>query len=75
MVNVLDPVTLSGEGQYNLDSLKMFEVTQSFLGLDENVKKCQNKMPFDNCTTSHYLDTIRKKCKCLPFTVNSLEEV
>ena len=53
----------------------MIEVTQSYLGLDKNTKKCQNAMSFDNCTTNYYLDTIRKKCQCLPFTINSLKEV
>ena len=70
-----DPVTLSGEGQYNLNSLKLIEVTQSFLGLDEKAKKCQNRESFDNCTTNNYLDTIRMKCKCLPHAVNILGKV
>ena len=70
-----DPVTLSGEGQYNLNSLKKFEVTPSFHGLDESTKECQTKSSFDNCTTNFYLDTVRKKCKCLPFTIYNLNEV
>ncbi len=53
----------------------MIEVTPSFDGLDESTKKCQMKKSFDNCTTNYYLDTVRKKCKCLPFTINNLEEV
>ena len=70
-----DPVTFSGEGQYNLDSLKMIDVTESFLGIDENVIKCQDKVFFDNCTTKYYIETIKKKCKCLPVSINTLEEV
>ena len=70
-----DPVTLSGEGQYNLNILKMIDVTPSFLGLDENIKKCQNKESFDYCTTHYYLDTIRKKCNCVPLAINTLEKV
>ena len=70
-----DPVTFSGEGQYNLDSLKMIDVTESFLGLDENVIKCQDKVFFDNCTTKYYIETIKKECKCLPVSINTLEKV
>ena len=70
-----DPVTLSGEGQYNLNSLKMIDVTESFLELDENVIKCQDKVFFDNCTTKYYLEIIKKKCECLPVLINTLEEV
>ena len=66
-----DPVTLSGEGQYNLNSLKKIEVTQSFLGLDRDDRNCQNVESFDNCTTSFYIDNIITKCKCLPLSINT----
>ena len=65
-----DPVTLHGQGQYNLNNLRNIEVTKSFLGLDEDAKKCQNKESYDNCTTNYYHDNIRKKCGCLPLTIN-----
>ena len=65
-----DPVTLHGQGQYNLNNLRNIEVTKSFLGLDEDVKKCQNKESYDNCTTNYYHDNIRKKCGCLQLTIN-----
>ena len=72
---ILDPVTLIGEGNYNLNILKDVEVTDSFLGLDESVRQCQNNEPYDNCTTRHYIENVRKNCGCLPLAVNSFEKV
>ena len=53
----------------------MIDVTESFLGLDENVIKCQDKVFFDDCTTKYYIETIKKNCKCLPVSINILKEV
>ena len=45
-------------------------VTEDFLGLDEDDRKCQYEEPLNNCTTRQYLDTMREKCGCLPFNIN-----
>ena len=67
----LDPVKLSGEGEYNLDILKRIEVTDSFLGLDEEVIMCEKgNNTFDNCTTSFYRKQMRRDCGCLPYSIN-----
>ena len=39
----LEPIKLIGEGEYNLDTLKEIEVTESYLGLDQYVRECQEK--------------------------------
>ena len=62
-----------GEGEYNLNVLKDIKVTESFLGLDKDVRGCQNDEPYDNCTTRHYLDTILNNCGCLPFMLRPSE--
>ena len=51
----LDPVELIGEGQYNLNTLKEIVVTDSFLGLPEKDKSCQNVETYDDCITRHSL--------------------
>ena len=56
-------MTIFGEGEYNLNSLNEVKVTDSFLGLDLKTRKCQNKEPFENCTTRQYSE-IFKKCGC-----------
>ena len=57
---------LFGEGQYNINDIKEIKVSQSYLRLDRDVRNCQNNEQFDNCTTTHYLDTILGECGCLP---------
>ena len=65
-------MTLSGEGEYNLNILKEIEVTDSFYELDNEVRKCQSykgKDTFDNCTTRYFLEQMGLKCGCLPFAI------
>ena len=62
----LEQVELMGEGEYNLNALTAIEVTDSYLGLDPDVKHCQNEEPIHNCTTRQYRDTVLAECECLP---------
>ena len=59
-----------GEGEYNLNVLKESEVTDSFLGLSKEDRKCQNEEAYVKCTTRHYIDTMKKKCGCLPLSIS-----
>ena len=60
---------LIGEGEYNINSVKELTVTDSFLGLDEEDKGCQNEEPLHNCTTRIYHDTISEHCGCQPINM------
>ena len=72
---ILEPVHLVGEGEYNLNALKEIKSTESYLGLDEGVRECQNDEPQDNCTTRQYVDSLLQQCGCLPFNIKlSIEE-
>ena len=68
MVSLLDPVTLYGEGEYNLNALKEILVTESFLGLSQEAKDCQNTETFNDCVTKNYLEQMRQECECLPLS-------
>ena len=68
--NYLDPVSLFGEAQYNLNNLKEIYVTDSFLGLERNTRNCQSIETFDDCTTRLYLEKLRTQCGCLPLSVS-----
>ena len=70
MFDSLDPVMLSGEGQYNLHSLQEIAVTDSFLGLDRVTRNCQTIETIEDCETRLYLEKIREKCRCLPLSVS-----
>ena len=48
-----------GEGNYALTAVKEISVTQSFLGLKEEDKKCQNLESLEDCSTKGYLQSIR----------------
>ena len=75
MFSTLDPVQLTGEGEYNLNSLKEEEVTESFLGMDQSVRGCQNEEHYDECTTRHYIENMQKKCGCLPLSIALSDQV
>ena len=44
-------------------------MTESYLGLDQETRECQNKEPFYNCTTRAYLEIVLKVCGCLPANI------
>ena len=71
----LEPLLLIGEGEYNLNNLKQILVTDSFFGLESNIKHCQNKESLYNCTTRNHLHTILRQCGCLPFGFSNEDPV
>ena len=74
-VFTVDPVQLTGEGEYNLNSIKEEEVTQSFLRMDQSVRGCQNQEHYDECTTRQYIENMREKCGCLPLSIALSDQV
>ena len=70
-----EPVKMIGGGEYNLDNLKEIKGADSYLGLDLDVRDCQNDEPFDNCTTKHYVDGLIEKCGCLPVNLRISNKV
>ena len=64
-----------GEGEYNLNVLKEIAATDSYLGMHENVRGCQNRESQHNCTTRHYLDALQAKCGCFPINIQVSDEV
>ena len=71
----VDPVQLTGEGEYNLNSIKEEEVTESFLGIDQAVRGCQNQEHYDDCTTRQYIEHMRENCGCLPLSMALFDQV
>ena len=68
---ILDPETLHGEGEYNLNILKEVKVTDSFMELDEDVRECQNQEHYIDCTTNNFIEEMRQQCGCLPLSIRS----
>ena len=73
----LEPVKLSGEGEYNLDVIKEIRLTESYHELEKDIKGCEDKIdkPFDNSTTKNYINTLVEECRCLPFHIRLSDEV
>ena len=70
-----EPLKLYGEGEYNLDGIKNIVVTESYLGLNEDIRRCQNEEAFEVCTTKLYKSALMSKFNCLPFNINENNEV
>ena len=66
---------LIGEGVYNLNELKVIEVTDSFLSMDQEDRKCQSNEPILNCTTKNYMEELMKQCGCISFNTRSSDKV
>ena len=71
----LESMKFIGEGQYNLNTLKTIEVTESYLGLGQDVIQCQNVETIQNCTTRQYTESLQHKCGCLPITMTLSNKV
>ena len=50
-------------------------VTDSFMGLDKNTRKCQNFETYNGCKTQLYIDSMIEKCGCLPLSLKLSEKV
>ena len=69
MLTILEPVLLRGEGKYNLNAVNEIKVTESYLGLEQNIIGCQNEESLVSCTTRKHIDTFLQQCGCLPFNL------
>ena len=65
-----DDLTLPAEnGEYKIRVFKEIQVTDNFLGLGENVRKCQPRKLFDECIQNSHVDMIKTFCGCLPLSL------
>ena len=70
-----EPIKMKGEGKYNLNNVKQIVLTDSYHGLNINVKRCQNEEDVNDCTTRKFLDKVLQLCKCLPFSIRTSHNV
>ena len=66
------PISVYGEGTYSLTGVKEMKTTAEYLGLGEDIRKCQNREPFEECTTRNYIDSTVRKCNCVPYALKGL---
>ena len=72
--NPTEPLGFSLNKKYTLNVVKEIKVTDSFLTLDKETRKCQEER-YDDCTTRDYIETLLSQCECLPFAISSNDEV
>ena len=67
----LAPLRLYDGGTYAISDVKEVLVTEDYLGLDEEVRKCQVQEIFEECTTRNYLTAIQEQCNCIPYSLRT----
>ena len=58
-----------------MEVLKEILVTDSYLGLKQDIKNCQNEEPLLNCTTKKHIDAYLNSCGCIPMNIRLNEKV
>ena len=67
----LDPVELIGEGNYEVEEVKEVAITDDFVTLDEDSRKCQIVSTFEDCVTQYFLKALIDNCHCLPYNLQN----
>ena len=67
------PVTRFGGGNFGLKNLKELKVTSSFLGLEEDIRKCGGKQTKVECSTDYFMKEIVETCKCVPLHIKEFK--
>ena len=58
-----------------MNDIKEITVSDSYLGMEQYIKACQNEEELEDCTTRQYIDTFLKKCGCLPLRIWTSKKV
>ena len=69
-LNTLSTFSDFRSGSYALSSLKKMTGTDGFLQQTDAQKKCRNEI-FEKCQAQSYIDTVQKKCGCVPWALVS----
>ena len=59
-----------GGGEYNI-VLEKVSVTESYLGLKEEVRNCrESEEDYQQCVTQNYVRRVKDECQCLPLSMS-----
>ena len=70
----LAPLKLYGSGSFALSAVKQILPTEDFLGLNDDIKKCQDQETYEECTTRAFTRDITEKCLCTPFALRNFSD-
>ena len=57
--------------EFEIKMFKEIQVTDSFLGINEDVRGCQEKEIYDDCIRHSHVDKIRNSCSCVPLSLQN----
>ena len=64
-----------GGGEYNI-VLERVSVTESYLGLKEEVRNCrESEEDYQQCVTKNYVQRVKDNCQCLPLSMSLNKKV
>ena len=63
------PIVLEGEGHYALTAIKDIKVTEEFVGLGQEITRCQTKEFRADCVTRKHREQILRSCHCAPLYI------
>ena len=66
-----EPIELVGEGHYALEDIKDIKVTEEFLGLGQDITKCQTREFRADCVSRRYQEQVLASCHCAPLYIRS----
>ena len=67
----VDDIVLAGEGHYAITAVKDIKVRASYLGLGQEITKCQTEETKSDCLTRKLKDRVLRECGCAPFSMKS----
>ena len=65
------PIVLEGEGHYALNLIKDIKVTEEFLGLGQEITRCQTREFRADCVSRRYQEQVLAFCHCAPLYIRS----
>ena len=73
MKSLIDPVPilLEGVGHFALTAIKDIKVTEEFLGLGQEVTRCQRRESRADCVSRRYEEQVLTSCHCAPLYIRS----
>ena len=64
------PIVLQGEGHYALTAIKDIKVTEEFVGLGQEITRCQTKELRADCVTRRHGEEMLQTCSCVPLVIS-----
>ena len=58
-----------------MTAVKDIKVTEDFIGLSDDAKKCQSEETFKECSTRQYLHAVESQCNCIPYALKYFSSI